>query len=149
MRPDRIIVGECRRSEAFDMLQAMNTGHSGSMTTIHANSPRDGLTRLETLCMLANVDLPVIAIRKQIAGAIDLIIQIRRFRNGKRKITAVTEVTGMEGDTITTQDIFVFETDLSNPVATETGIFKPTGLVPTFIDRLREHGIELPRNYFG
>jgi pilus assembly protein CpaF len=140
MRPDRVIVGECRRSEAFDMLQAMNTGHSGSMTTLHANSPRDGLARLETLCLLAGVDLPLSAIRKQMASALDLIIQIHRFRNGKRRIVLISEVTGTEGDVITLQDIFQFET--------ETEKFKVTGLVPTFLSRLKEQGIELPSNYF-
>ena len=144
MRPDRIIVGECRRSEAFDMLQAMNTGHLGSMTTIHANSPRDGLTRLETLCMLAGIELPLIALRKQISSAVDLIIQVKRFRNGKRRVVAITEVTGIEAESITLQDIFTFEAE-----ATESGVFKATGMVPTFIDRLRDQGIELPRNYFG
>lgn len=139
MRPDRIIVGECRGSEAFDMLQAMNTGHAGSMTTLHANSPRDGLARVETLCMLAGVDLPVMAIRKQIASSLDLIVQIKRFRNGKRCVTAVSEVTGMEGETITLQEIFTFEKDQ----------FKTTGLVPTFLDKLHEQGIELAHNYFG
>jgi Flp pilus assembly CpaF family ATPase len=150
MRPDRIIIGECRRAEAFDMLQAMNTGHSGSMTTLHANSPRDGLARLETLCMLAGVELPLSVVRKQMANAIDLILQIQRFRNGKRRITSVTEVTGMEGEVVTLQDLFLFETEM-NTVGqkTENGTFKTTGLVPTFIPRLREQGIELPRNYFG
>lgn len=139
MRPDRIIVGECRRSEAFDMLQAMNTGHQGSMTTLHANSPRDGLARLETLCMLAGVDLPLSAIRKQMASAIDLIIQIHRFRDGTRRVTYISEVTGMEADTITLQDLFLYENDR----------FKTNGLVPICIERLRENGIELPNNYFG
>jgi Flp pilus assembly CpaF family ATPase len=149
MRPDRIIVGECRRSEAFDMLQAMNTGHAGSMTTIHANSPRDGLARLETLCMTSGVELPLSAIRRQIQSALDLIVQIKRFRSGKRRITAITEVTGMEGETITLQDIFAFESASHDLSHSDDGIFKATGLVPTFVDRLREQGFELPRNYFG
>ncbi len=149
MRPDRIIVGEVRRAEAMDMLQAMNTGHEGSMTTIHANTPRDALSRLETLCMMASTDLPLPAIRKQITSALDLIIQIRRFRNGTRRVVAGTEVVGMEGDTITTQDVFLFEIDTGSLGDTDQGIFKMTGLVPTFLDRLREHGVELPRNYFG
>ncbi len=138
MRPDRVIVGECRRSEAFDMLQVMNTGHQGSMTTLHANSPRDGLSRLETLCMMAGSDLPLVAIRRQIASAIDVIIQIRRLRNGERKVINIAEVTGMEGDVITLQDIFMGETEL-----------KATGLIPTFLDRLREQGIEVPLNLFS
>ncbi len=149
MRPDRIIVGECRRSEAFDMLQAMNTGHSGSMTTLHANSPRDGLSRVETLSMLAGVDLPLIAIRKQMTSALDLIIQIKRFRNGKRRITQISEVTGIEGDTITLQDIFVFELNSSSPEQQTAGVFKATGFVPTFMDRLKEQGIKFPPHYFG
>lgn len=147
MRPDRIIVGECRRSEAFDMLQAMNTGHSGSMTTLHANSPRDALSRVETLCMFAGTDLPTIAIRKQIASAIDLIVHVKRFRNGKRRVVLVSEVTGMEGEVITLQDIFLYE--LNPQSQGETGAFKVTGFVPTFLERLRENGVELPRNYFG
>jgi pilus assembly protein CpaF len=149
MRPDRIIVGECRRSEAFDMLQAMNTGHSGSMTTLHANSTRDALARLETLCMLAGTDLPIAAIRKQITSALDLIVQIKRFRDGKRRIVEIAEVTGMEGETILLQDIFSFESNLDSTGHIERGRFKVTGLVPTFLDRLRELGIEFPRNYFG
>jgi len=139
MRPDRIIVGECRRGEAFDMLQAMNTGHSGSMTTIHANTARDALFRLETLCMLSGLDLPLIAIRKQIATALDFVIQIQRFRNGNRKIVLLSEVVGMEGDVITTQDIF----------SSDGESFKTTGLVPTFVERLKAMGIEFPQNYFG
>jgi pilus assembly protein CpaF len=150
MRPDRIIIGECRRSEAFDMLQAMNTGHSGSMSTLHANSPRDALARLETLCMLTGIDFPLLALKKQISSAVDLIIQIKRFRNGKRRVIAISEVTGMEGETITLQDIFVYEADHDTAgQSTETGKFKVTGMVPTFVDRLREQGIEFPRNYFG
>jgi pilus assembly protein CpaF len=149
MRPDRIIVGECRRSEAFDMLQAMNTGHEGSMTTLHANTPRDGLARLETLCMMANTDMPLTAVRKQISSAVDLIIQIRRFRNGKRRIVSITEVTGMEGETITLQDIFLFELDMNTLGQDENGRFKPTGFVPVLLDRLRENGVDLPGNYFA
>jgi pilus assembly protein CpaF len=141
MRPDRILVGECRGQEAFDILQAMNTGHSGSMTTIHANSPRDGLTRIETLCMLANLELPLTAVRKQIANAIDLVIQTKRFKNGKRRVTSVSEVTGCEGDVITLQDLFIFDA--------ETESFKPTGLVPSLIDDIKELGLELPAKLFS
>jgi pilus assembly protein CpaF len=141
MRPDRIIIGECRRAEAFDMLQAMNTGHEGSMTSLHANSPRDTLHRLETLCMTAGIDLPLLALRRQIQSAIQLIVQCRRFRNGKRRIVQLTEVTGMEGDTITLQDIFTFDT--------ENQVFKFTGFVPTFVDSFKEHGFELPKDYFA
>ena len=119
----------------------MNTGHSGSMTTIHANSPRDGLTRIETLCMLANLELPLTAVRKQIANAIDLVIQTKRFKNGKRRVTSVSEVTGCEGDVITLQDLFIFDA--------ETESFKPTGLVPSLIDDIKELGLELPAKLFS
>ena len=150
MRPDRIIVGECRRGEAFDMLQAMNTGHAGSMTTIHANSPRDALSRLETLCMLSDVELPLIAVRKQIANALDLVLQVKRFRTGDRHVVAISEVTGIEGDTITLQDVFRYElaAKAGNSEA-DRGTFRCTGLVPTFIDRLKDHGVELPQNFFA
>ncbi len=141
MRPDRIIVGECRKQEAFDILQAMNTGHSGSMTTIHANSPRDGLTRLETLCMLASLEMPLIAIRKQIANAVDIVIQTKRFRNGKRRVTSISEITGCEGDIITLQDLFIFDS--------ETESFKPTGLFPTFVEDVKDMGLELPSKLFS
>ncbi len=148
MRPDRIIVGECRKSEAFDMLQAMNTGHQGSMTTIHANSVRDGLHRLETLCLLGGSDLPLLAVRKQMVSAIDLVLQIRRFKTGKRRIVSISEVTGMEGETITLQDVFLFQQalDAQQP---DAGEFVCTGLVPTFVDRLRENGVEIPRGFFA
>jgi pilus assembly protein CpaF len=149
MRPDRIIVGECRRAEAFDMLQAMNTGHGGSMTTVHANAPRDALSRIETLCMTAGIDLPILAVRKQINSAIDLLVQIKRFRSGKRRITSITEVTGIEGDTITLQEIFNYETDPKNPQNNDAGHFVCTGFVPTFLDRLADQGIELARNFFA
>jgi pilus assembly protein CpaF len=109
MRPERIIVGECRGGETLDMLQAMNTGHDGSMTTAHANSPRDAISRIETMCLMAGMDLPVRAIREQIAGAVDVICQQARMRDGSRKVTTITEVSGMEGDVITMTDIFVFE----------------------------------------
>lgn len=148
MRPDRIIVGECRRGEALDMLQAMNTGHEGSLTTVHANSPRESLYRLETLCMMSGVELPLAFIRRQIASSIDLIVQIRRMRSGARKVTAITEVTGMEGDTITLQDIFeCHEKDGAPGVATAQ--FHTTGNVPTLLDRLRANGVDLPANYFA
>jgi Flp pilus assembly CpaF family ATPase len=142
MRPDRIILGECRRGEAFDMLQAMNTGHAGSMTTIHANSPRDALARLETLCMLSGVELPVVAIRRQIAEAVDVVVQTKRFRDGKRRVITVSEVTGIEGgEMITTQDIFTASPDGSQ--------FKCTGFVPSFLERLKENGVELPHGFFA
>jgi len=150
MRPDRIIVGECRRGEALDMLQAMNTGHSGSMTTVHANSPRDALSRLETLSLMGGVDLPLIAIRKQMASAIDLLIQLKRFRNGQRHVVSVTELTGIEGETPTLQDIFTYEVNgKTGPEGEVNGVFKCTGMVPTFIERLNEQGLDFPQNYFG
>jgi pilus assembly protein CpaF len=142
MRPDRLIIGECRREEAFDILQAMNTGHEGSMTTLHANSPRDATSRFETLCMLAHVQIPFQAMRRQIASAIDLIVQVKRFRDGHRRIVSITEVTGIEGgETITQQDIFAFDHD--------TQAFKSCGMVPKFLDRLSDHGIEIPHDFFS
>ena len=148
MRPDRIVVGECRSGEALDMLQAMNTGHDGSLTTLHANSPRDTLSRLETLVLMAGYDLPVRAIREQIASAVDMIVQLQRLRDGSRRITHITEVAGMEGDVVTLQDVFLF--DFSAGVD-ETGRFKgslkPTGVRPKFAQKLADHGIRLgPRS---
>jgi pilus assembly protein CpaF len=148
MRPDRIIVGECRTGEAFDMLQAMNTGHQGSMTTIHANTPRDALSRLETLCLLSGSgsELPLIALRKQMKSALDLVIQLKRSRTGKRRIVAISELTGLEGDVITMQDIYLFASE--SPSGDE-GVFKGTGFVPTFVEKLRDQGVELPAGYFA
>jgi pilus assembly protein CpaF len=148
MRPDRIIVGECRAGEALDMLQAMNTGHDGSMSTGHANSPRDMLSRLETMVLMAGVDLPVRAIREQIASAVDLIVQQSRLKDGTRKIVNITEVQGMEGDVIVMQDVFVFE---------QTGIvegkiqgrLKATGIRPKFVEKFEVMGIHLPPGLFG
>lgn len=148
MRPERIVVGECRGGEALDMLQAMNTGHDGSMTTAHANSPRDTLSRLETMCLMAGMDLPVRAIREQIASAVDLIVQQDRLKDGTRKITNVTEVQGMEGDVIVLQDIFTFQqTGVENGKI--VGRMKPTGIRPKFIHRFEVHNIYLPPNIFG
>ncbi|OFZ84209.1 MAG: hypothetical protein A3K03_07160 [Bdellovibrionales bacterium RIFOXYD1_FULL_44_7] len=149
MRPDRIVVGECRRSEAMDMLQAMNTGHEGSMTTLHANSPRDALARLETLCLMSGVELPLLAVRKQITSAIDLIVQVKRFRSGKRRIVAMVEVTGLEIETYTLQDLFTFEISQQHGDKQDHGSFKCTGFVPTFLDRMKEQGVEIPRNFFS
>ncbi len=143
MRPDRIILGECRRGEAFDMLQAMNTGHSGSMSTLHANSARSALSRLETLCLLAGTDLPLLAVRKQISEALDLIVQIKRFRTGVRKIVNVSQLTGMEGETILLQELFI--SDPHDPDAS----FRCTGYVPTFMDRLRDEGVDFPSDFFA
>ncbi|MBX5445649.1 CpaF family protein [Sphaerobacter sp.] len=148
MRPDRIVVGECRAGEALDMLQAMNTGHDGSMTTVHSNSPRDTLARLETMCLMAGVELPVRAIREQIAAAVDLIIHQARLKDGSRKIVAVTEVQGMEGDVIVMQDIFVFEqTGMENNKI--VGRIKPTGIRPKFVEKFEVANIYLPPTIFG
>ncbi|HYK94580.1 MAG TPA: CpaF family protein [Candidatus Dormibacteraeota bacterium] len=148
MRPDRIVVGECRAGEALDMLQAMNTGHDGSLSTGHANTPRDMLSRLETMVLMAGVDLPVRAIREQISSAVDLIVHQSRLKDGTRKIVNITEVQGMEGDTIVMQDVFVFE---------QTGVIdgkiqgrlKPTGIRPKFVELFESQGIHLPNNIFG
>ncbi len=148
MRPDRIIVGECRAGETLDMLQAMNTGHEGSMTTIHANTPRDAVHRIETMVLMAGVELPVRAIREQIAGAVDLIIQIARMRDGSRRITEVTEVQGMEGDVIVTQEVFKFE-HAGMKDGKLLGKLKPTGIRPKFMEKIEAAGIFLPPQIFG
>jgi len=148
MRPERIVVGECRGAEALDMLQAMNTGHDGSLTTLHANTPRDAISRLEVMCLMAGMDLPLRAIREQIASAVDCICQQQRLRDGSRKILFITEVQGMEGEMITMTDVFEFE---------QTGIEKnkiigrirPTGIRPKFIERIEDAGISLPPSTFG
>ncbi|HXG66808.1 MAG TPA: CpaF family protein [Blastocatellia bacterium] len=148
MRPDRIVVGEVRGEEALDMLQAMNTGHEGSMTTIHANSPRDALSRLETMVAMANLNLPDRAIRQQISSAINLVVQVSRMTDGTRKLTSVSEITGMEGQIVTMQDLFVFERqgyDANNRVR---GRFRPTGIRPKFGERLLGAGIRLPMEMF-
>jgi pilus assembly protein CpaF len=145
MRPDRIVVGECRGGEALDMLQAMNTGHDGSLTTIHANNARDCLARLETLVLMAGMDLPAKAIRQQVASALDLIVQLSRMKDGSRKITSITEIIGMEGDTITMQDIFVYKPKGADPVTGKIiGDFESTGIRPHIISRLFDMGIPLP-----
>src|ERR1700716_172745 len=145
MRPERIVVGECRGGEALDMLQAMNTGHDGSMTTLHANTPRDALARLETLVLMAGVDLPVRAIRQQIGSAINLIVQLNRLRDGSRKVTAITEIVGMEQEIITMQDIFVLEQKGATADGKVIAEFKPTGLRPKILDRIFTQGIPLPK----
>ena len=148
MRPERIIVGEIRDEAALDMLQAMNTGHDGSMTTLHSNGPRDTLARLETMTLMAGMDLPSRAIREQVASAIDLICHQERMRDGTRKITNLTEISGMEGDVITMTDIFVFEqTGIENGQI--QGRLRPTGLRPKFMDKLEAAGINLPPSIFG
>jgi pilus assembly protein CpaF len=150
MRPDRIVVGECRGGESLDMLQAMNTGHDGSLSTVHANSPRDGIARLETLVLMAGMDLPLRAIREQIASAVDVVVQLTRLRDGTRRVTHVTEVQGMEGETVTLQDAFLFDYSagvdahgkfLGKPV--------PTGVRPRFTDRFDDLGITLSPRVFG
>lgn len=149
MRPDRIVVGEVRGGEALDMLQAMNTGHDGSLTTIHANSPRDALSRLETLCLMAGMDLPVSVIREQVASAVDLIVQQSRLTDGSRKITSITEVAGMEGNTIVMTDIFKFEKTGITPEGKVIGELKPTGIRPFFTPRLEQNGFHLGPEVFG
>jgi pilus assembly protein CpaF len=148
MRPERIIVGEIRDEAALDMLQAMNTGHDGSMTTLHSNGPRDTLARLETMTLMAGMDLPSRAIREQISSAIDLICHQERMRDGTRKITNITELSGMEGEVITMTDIFVFEqTGIENGQI--AGRLRPTGLRPKFMDKLEAAGINPPPSIFG
>jgi pilus assembly protein CpaF len=148
MRPERIVVGECRGQEALDMLQAMNTGHDGSLTTLHANTPRDALARLEVMVLMAGMDLPVRAIREQVASAVNLIVQQSRMRDGSRKITYISEVQGMEGDMITMSDIFEFEqTGFENNKI--VGRIKPTGIRPKFYERIEDAGINLPPTIFG
>jgi pilus assembly protein CpaF len=148
MRPDRIVVGECRGAEALDMLQAMNTGHEGSLTTIHANTPRDAVARLETMVLMSGMELPIRAIREQVGSAVHIICQISRFSDGSRKVNKITEVSGLEGDRITLQDIFDFKQtgmDESGKVRGET---KPTGAVPTFVEEIATRGIPFDRTIF-
>ena len=148
MRPERIVVGECRGGEALDMLQAMNTGHDGSLTTLHANSPRDALSRLETMSLMAGVELPVKVLREQIASAIELIIQQARMRDGSRKVVAITEVAGMEGDTVVLQDIFKFTDEGVDKLGRVIGQVQPTGLRPIFTPKLEAAGFKLPPEIF-
>jgi pilus assembly protein CpaF len=142
MRPDRIIVGETRGGEAFDMLQAMNTGHDGSMSTVHANTPRDALARIENMVLMAGVGLPLRAIRTQIVSAIDLVVQIERMRDGIRRVQAITEVIGLEGDVITTQDLFMYQYDGENRDGTLRGHFSASRYRPRFLDRIAAFGLE-------
>ncbi len=148
MRPNRIIVGEVRSDEALDMLQAMNTGHDGSMTTVHANSPRDAIARLETMVMMGNVNLPEKAIRRQIASAVTLLLQVTRFNDGSRRLTHITEITGMEVDIVSMQDIFLFEQQGVTPEGRTVGTFTATGIRPRFESKLKSAGITLPANFF-
>jgi pilus assembly protein CpaF len=149
MRPDRIIVGEVRGAEALDMLQAMNTGHEGSLSTVHANSSRDALSRLETMVLMAGFDLPVKAIRQQVSSALDVIVQLERLDDGTRHVTAIAEVQRMESDTITLQNLFEFHVDRVEADRTVVGELRPTGLRPAFLPKFARHGIELPGELFG
>jgi pilus assembly protein CpaF len=149
MRPDRIIVGEVRGAEALDMLQAMNTGHDGSLTTVHANAPRDALARVETMVLMAGYDLPLRAIRQQIASALDLIVHLERLEDGSRRVTAVTEVQRMESDVITLQDIFAFRIEEILTDRTVIGKLQPTGLRPSFVYKFEKRGVSLPNELFA
>ena len=149
MRPDRIIVGEVRGGEALDMLQAMNTGHDGSISTIHANSPRDALARLETMVLMAGFELPSRAIREQVSSALNVIIQVARLSDGTRKIVRVSEVAGMEGDVIVMQDIFTFEKQGLTEEGKVVGHYRPTGVRPKFLDTIHTAGIHLPSEIFA
>ncbi len=148
MRPDRIVVGEVRGEEALDMLQAMNTGHDGSMTTVHANSPRDAIARIETMALMANLNLPEQAVRRQIASAVQLIVQIARFTDGSRRVTHVTEISGMQDDVVSMQDIFVFDKQGISPDGRVLGTFAATGVRPNFSDRLNASGVNVLASWF-
>jgi pilus assembly protein CpaF len=148
MRPDRIILGEVRGAEALDMLQAMNTGHDGSLSTIHSNSTRDALSRLETMVLMAGMDLPSKAIRDQIASAIHIVIQLVRFPDGTRKVLKLSEITGMEGDTVVMQDIFIYRQQGIDKDGNMVGRFEATGIRPKFSERFRISGIDLPKGIF-
>jgi pilus assembly protein CpaF len=148
MRPDRIIIGEVRGEEAFDMLQAMNTGHEGSMTTIHANSPRDALSRLESMVAMANINLPERAVRQQMASAISIVVQISRMSDGGRRVTNISEITGMDENVISMQDIFTFVRKGIGPNGRVVGRFEPSRIRPKFLERLRVSGIVLPQDIF-
>jgi pilus assembly protein CpaF len=148
MRPDRIVVGECRGGEALDMLQAMNTGHDGSLTTIHANSPHDSLNRLETLVLMAGAELPSRAIREQISSAINVIVQQSRLRDGQRKVIAISEVIGLHGDQIKTQDIFVFKQTGVGEDGRVQGYFTPTGIIPKYFDHMQSSGEGVSKDLF-
>jgi len=148
MRPDRIVIGEVRGGEAIDMLQAMNTGHDGSLTTVHANTPRDALARLETMIQMTGLRLSDRAMRQQIASAINVVIQVARLSDGTRRITSISEITGMEGDTITMQDVFIFDRKGVDSEGHVLGRFRPTGVRPRFSERLKLYGMQLPRSFF-
>jgi pilus assembly protein CpaF len=149
MRPDRIIVGEVRGAEALDMLQAMNTGHDGSLCTVHANSGRDALSRIETMVLMAGYDLPMRAIRQQVASALDLIIHLDRLQDGSRRVTTITEVQRMESDVITLQNMFEFQLEAVTAGNRVLGSLRPTGLRPTFLQKFEMHGVEIPTSLFS
>ena len=150
MRPDRIIVGEVRGAETLDMLQAMNTGHDGSLSTVHANSPRDALFRLETMTLMAGMELPLRAIRDQIASALDVVVHLSRLRDGTRRVTQISEVAGTEGDVVSLSDIFAFDYSAGfGEDGRHQGALAPTGLRPGFAEKLRDYGIELPARLLG
>jgi len=149
MRPDRIIVGEVRGAEALDMLQAMNTGHDGSLSTIHANAPRDALARIETMVLMTGYDLPIRAIRGQVAAALDMIVHLERMEDGSRRVTAITEVQRMESDVITLQEIFEFKVERVTADRVVIGSLEPTGLRPTFLHKFEKRGITLPVALFA
>jgi pilus assembly protein CpaF len=149
MRPDRVIIGECRGGEALDMLQAMNTGHDGSLSTLHANGPRDAIARMETLCLMAGMDLPIKAIREQVASAVDLIVHVARLRDGSRRVTHITEVIGLDGERMQLGDVFTFDFDAGlDPEGRYCGLLEPTGIAPTVLQKLKDHGIEVPVTLF-
>jgi len=149
MRPDRIIVGECRGGEALDMLSAMNTGHSGSLTTVHSNNPRESLGRLETLVMMAGMGLPLKAIRETISSAVNLIVQQSRLNDGSRKITHISEVIGMQGEVVTLQDIFLFKQEGLDKNRKIIGRFVPTGFIPKFVEEMEAKGMKISRGLFA
>ena len=148
MRPDRIVVGECRDGAALDMLSAMNTGHDGSLTTVHANSAREAVARLETLCLMAGMDLPAKAIREQIAGAVDLFVQISRFGDGSRRVKSITEVAGMQGEVVTLQEVFAFKEEGFTKTGKIIGQFQASGIIPSFIEKFEQRGLKIPRDLF-
>jgi pilus assembly protein CpaF len=148
MRPDRIVIGECRGAEALDMLQAMNTGHDGSLTTVHSNGPRDSLSRIETMVLMSGADLPLRAIREQVVSAVDLIVYVERMQDGTRRITQITEVRGLEGEMVTMQDIFAFHREGVEGERIVGGL-RPTGIRPSFAEKLHAHGLDLPAAWFG
>jgi pilus assembly protein CpaF len=149
MRPDRIVVGEVRAAEALDMLQAMNTGHEGSLSTVHANTPRDALSRVETMVLMAGFDLPMRAIRQQMASALDLIVHLERLDDGSRRVTAITEVQRMESEMITLQDLYTFAIERVTEDRVVIGSLNPTGLRPNFLYKFEKRGIELPASLLG